>query len=91
MPICVLSASGVKMHESVLTMCSGSAYKGDLFDSDAGADPEWLIQHYIEGHPYSREGPWCVQGKMREKQCRRQAVGSHRNAAGSSYKGDMSG
>ena len=86
-----LSENDSKLHESVMTMSSGCAYKGDLLDSEVNADPEWLIQHCREGHPYSRKCPWCVQGKMREKQHRRQAVGSHRNAAGSSYKGDLSG
>jgi hypothetical protein len=31
-------------------------------------EPKWMLQHQLDGHPYISKCPWCVQGKLKQKQ-----------------------
>ena len=45
----------------------------------------------LEGHPYDKRCPWCVQGKVRHKRAFRQIEGANKEPAGSTAKVDLSG
>jgi hypothetical protein len=66
---CVLCEGEEAMHAEVLAV--------DESASDSGsAEPAWMRQHQIEGHPYDKRCPWCVQGKLKQRQHFRQLPGS---------------
>ena len=54
-------------------------------------EPKWMLQHQLDGHPYNSKCPWCVQGKLKQKQHVRQLAGSGVDMAGSTVKVDLSG
>lgn len=53
--------------------------------------PGWMLQHQLEGHPYDKRCPWCVQGRLKQQQHRKQISGAGVNLAGSTVKCDLSG
>jgi hypothetical protein len=53
--------------------------------------PKWMLQHQLDGHPYNSKCPWCVQGKLKQKQHLRQLAGSGTDMAGGTIKVDLSG
>ena len=37
-------------------------------ESRAVSEPSWMAEHERQGHPYRKDCPWCVQGRLRQKQ-----------------------
>ena len=54
-------------------------------------EPSWMSEHEKQGHPYRKDCPWCVQGRLRQKQHCRQTAGSGTVLAGSTVKVDLTG
>ena len=60
-------------------------------ESRAVSEPSWMAEHERQGHPYRKDCPWCVQGRLRQKQHCRQVAGSGTALAGSTVKVDLTG
>ena len=65
-----------------------SAYGLESYKS---VEPGWMRQHELDGHPYDKRCPWCVQARLRQKQHLRQQPGSGTELAGSTVKVDLTG
>ena len=46
-------------------------------------EPAWMKQHQLDGHPYDKRCPWCVQGILKQRQHFRQLPGSGESLSGS--------
>ena len=55
------------------------------------SEPDWMLEHQLQGHPYDSRCWWCVQGKLRKKRALRQPEGSKESEAGGTVKFDLSG
>ena len=54
-------------------------------------EPDWMVKHQLDGHPYDSRCPWCVQGRLKQKQHFRQVPGSGTDSAGATVKVDLTG
>ena len=76
---CVQQPEGCqrRLHALMVAQSEGtggvSAYG---LESRKVVEPGWMRQHELDGHPYDKRCPWCVQGRLRQKQHFRQQPGS---------------
>ena len=91
---CVQQPEGCqqRLHALMVAQSEGtggvSAYG---LESSKVVEPGWMRQHELDGHPYDKRCPWCVQGRLRQKQHFRQQPGSGTVLAGSTVKVDLTG
>ena len=91
---CVQQPEGCqqRLHALMVAQSEGtggvSAYG---LESSKVVEPGWMRQHELDGHPYDKRCPWCVQGRLRQKQHFKQQPGSGTMLAGSTVKVDLTG
>ena len=79
---CVQQPEGCqqRLHALMVAQSEGtggvSAYG---LESSEVVEPGWMRQHELDGHPYDKRCPWCVQGRLRQKQHFRQQPGSKKS------------
>ena len=54
-------------------------------------EPDWMAEHERQVHPYRKDCPWCVQGRLKQKQHFHQVAGSGTVLAGSIVKVGLTG
>jgi hypothetical protein len=77
------------VHEVLVAEVAGLVAYG--LESRAVSEPSWMQQHELKGHPYDKRCPWCVQGRLKQKQHLQQLAGSGTEMAGSTVKVDLTG
>jgi hypothetical protein len=70
---CMLCVGTVALHAELVL---------GLEHSQSG-EPAWMKQHQLDGHPYDKRCPWCVQGRLKQRQHFRQLPGSGESLSGS--------
>ena len=78
-----------RVHEVLVAEVAGLVAYG--LESRAVSEPSWMQQHELKGHPYDKRCPWCVQGRLKQKQHLQQLAGSGTEMAGSTVKVDLTG
>ena len=77
------------LHAVLVAMEAGLVAYG--LQSRQVKEPAWMAEHERQGHPYRKDCPWCVQGRLRQKQHLHQIAGSGTVLAGSTVKVDLTG
>ena len=92
---CMLCEVADVMHVEVLAAgrsqgCDWSQ-NCDLGSTSGSTEPVWMRQHQLEGHSYDKTCPWCVQGKLKQRQQFRQLHGPSERCQEGGYRSILLG